>query len=69
MEALCATTPKEIDEGEFFKSRCKLAGGSLRAGHRANWPAVNTTLPGCFTGAPNENIVQNHLNIALLNVF
>ena len=24
-------------------------GGSLRAGHRANWPAVNTTLPGCFT--------------------
>ena len=25
------------------------AGGSLRAGHRANWPTVNTTLPGCFT--------------------
>ena len=23
----------------------------------------------CLTGAPNENIVQNHLNIALLNVF
>ena len=22
-----------------------------------------------FSGAPNENIVQNHLNIALLNVF
>ena len=22
-----------------------------------------------FTGAPNENIVQNHLNMALLNVF
>ena len=22
-----------------------------------------------FTGAPNENIVQSHLNIALLNVF
>ena len=22
-----------------------------------------------WTGAPNENIVQNHLNIALLNVF
>ena len=22
-----------------------------------------------ITGAPNENIVQNHLNIALLNVF
>ena len=21
------------------------------------------------TGAPNENVVQNHLNIALLNVF
>ena len=24
---------------------------------------------GLLTGAPNENIVQNHLNIALLNVF
>ena len=24
---------------------------------------------GQFSGAPNENIVQNHLNIALLNVF
>ena len=22
-----------------------------------------------FTGAPNKNIVRNHLNIALLNVF
>jgi len=22
-----------------------------------------------FTGAPNENIVQKHLNVALLNVF
>ena len=22
-----------------------------------------------FAGAPNENIVQNHLNIALLNIF
>ena len=29
------------------------------------------TLPGKDeeTGAPNENIVQNHLNIELLNVF
>ena len=24
---------------------------------------------GVESGAPNENIVQNHLNIALLNVF
>ena len=24
---------------------------------------------GIYTGAPNENIVQNHFNIALLNVF
>ena len=23
----------------------------------------------CLSGAPNENIVQNHLNVALLNVF
>ena len=27
------------------------------------------TLPGANSGAPNENIVQNHLNIALVNVF
>ena len=26
-------------------------------------------IPGHMPGAPNENIVQNHLNIALLNVF
>ena len=25
--------------------------------------------PGYTTGAPNENIVQNHLNIVLVNVF
>ena len=24
---------------------------------------------GIYSGAPNENIVQNHLNIALLNVY
>ena len=29
--------------------RYRLTGGWLRAGQRANWPAVNTTLPGCFT--------------------
>ena len=23
----------------------------------------------CLSGAPNENIVQNYINIALLNVF
>ena len=26
-------------------------------------------MAGLLTGAPNDNIVQNHLNIALLNVF
>ena len=25
--------------------------------------------PGIISGAPNENMVQNHLNIALLNIF
>ena len=24
---------------------------------------------GLYSGAPNENIVQNHLNMAMLNVF
>ena len=37
-------------------------------------PLTGGTLFGPFTecdrtGAPNENIVQNHLKIALLNVF
>ena len=30
---------------------------------------VVSVISGRFSGAPNENIVQNHLNIALLNVF
>ena len=30
---------------------------------------VKPVLSGHPSGAPNENIVQNHLNIALLNVF
>ena len=29
----------------------------------------NSYLARVFSGAPNENIVQNQLNIALLNVF
>ena len=30
----------------------------------------NTSYAGTrFPGAPNENIVENHLNMALLNVF
>ena len=28
-----------------------------------------TAFDVALTGAPNENIVENHLNIALLNVF
>ena len=32
--------------------------------------AMFTLLKSCYvSGAPNENIVQNNLNIALLNVF
>ena len=30
---------------------------------------VNIFMDQRFTWAPNENIVQNHLNIALLNLF
>ena len=30
---------------------------------------VNISFAVEWTGAPNDNIVQNHLNIALLNVF
>ena len=32
-------------------------------------PTFSWNNPKNQTGAPNENIVQNHLNIALLNVF
>ena len=44
----------------------------------ARWPngrgrhfflATNKTFEGVCSGAPNENIAQNHFNIALLNVF
>ena len=42
-------------------------------GHVPGTQSENTT-PFCggvtvISGAPNENIVQNHLNIALFNVF
>ena len=30
---------------------------------------INLSEPGHQSGAPNENIVENHLNIALLNAF
>ena len=30
---------------------------------------MNKFVDGHVTGAPNENTVQNHLNIELLNVF
>ena len=32
-------------------------------------PLVTKQFETALSGAPNENIVQNHLNIALLNVF
>ena len=46
--------------------------------HRFRWFRLPRSVSGAFVdrkraglkpGAPNENIVQNHLNIALLNVF
>ena len=33
------------------------------------WKEPFVPLAVVYAGAPNENIVQNHLNIALLNVF
>ena len=47
---------------------------SLKTSQREGRNTLNPS-PGSATGgivvsgAPNENIVQNHLNIALLNVF
>ena len=45
----------EIEFFELYFLQPVLGGHSVLSGHLA--------------GAPNENIVQNHLNIALLNVF
>ena len=39
---------------------------------KSEWPlyyCFTYKWQGILPGAPNENIVQNHLNIALLNVF
>ena len=38
-------------------------------GHKVHFYADRQKITHRKTGAPNENIVQNHLNIALLNVF
>ena len=38
---------KGINHNTFY-NLFAYPGGSLRAGHRANWPEVNETLPGCF---------------------
>ena len=38
--------------------------------HCSKCSKLHITITSCYvSGAPNENIVQNHLNIALLNVF
>ena len=44
------------------------AGATLK--ENTKYPArANTRQIRALTGTPNEKIVQNHLNIALLNVF
>ena len=49
---------------------------ALKQRHRVGWNtrgdmaySLKRNTSVFETGAPNENIVQNHLNIALLNVF
>ena len=45
---------------------------SKRTEQHVNWENIKTTGNYIYehkSGAPNENILQNHLNIALLNVF
>ena len=36
---------------------------------KATYISMHAMIPGDMLGEPNENIIQNHLNIALLNVF
>ena len=53
-----------VEWEEFAKSIKLLISVSGRV-HTENMSSVNLFQR---TGAPNENIVQNHINIALLNV-
>ena len=43
--------------------------GYLTCIYLLNNDPVNIVSSTSYPGAPNENVVQNHLNIALLNVF
>ena len=52
----------EYYNDEFYKVKLKWNRNTF---HRK----VNMYLIRKISGAPKENIVQNHLNIALLNVF
>ena len=54
-----------ISAGTWTKTRSVRSLYSLE-GHPSSPIQLRT---GQNSGAPNENIVQNHLNIALLNVF
>ena len=43
--------------------------GHTPTAHRREYGPLSLGSQREVSGAPNENIVQNHLNIALLNVF
>ena len=54
------------------KTAFKCSGTSSRNGRLPEMdisPVIDQQIAVLESGAPNENIVQNHLNIALLNVF
>ena len=50
---------------KFAQSRCTI----LHALHKLRKKRARKASVVLVSGAPNENIVQNHLNIELLNVF
>ena len=59
------TSPKGEDSVNFHIHIQSTEHCGRSAANQENWKHSEEAL----SGAPNENIVQNHLNIALLNVF
>ena len=63
----------EAQRSEIFFFRLQLFSGSGNTRNARNTRSfqkvVEQLVESHISGAPNENIVQNHFNIALLNVF
>ena len=52
----------------FLVEQTRLHTGDTKGRATQGNSTRRTGMAGLLTGAPNDNVVQNHLNIALLNV-